>query len=59
MFCQHLRLNFPAYFRLQLLCSVPQVWHKFAKLCCRKNHQKLFAQMLLCFGAKKVGEINP
>jgi hypothetical protein len=34
-------------------------WYKFAKFCCRKNHKKLFAQNLLCFGAKKVGEINP
>jgi hypothetical protein len=33
-------------------------WHNFAKCSCRKKQKKLFAQKLLCLGAKNVGEID-
>jgi hypothetical protein len=55
LFHWHFCWNFTAYFRLQLLHWVPY----FGECSCHEKHRKLSAEMLLGFGAKNVGEIDP
>jgi hypothetical protein len=33
--------------------------HFFAECSCHEKHRKLSAEILICFGAKNVGEIDP